>query len=212
MGGGEGSRHSTARRYQREQQTAQGPPSPADNDNTMAASAAAAAASAATAASTSTAAGGAPTSSTPDFEPHIPPGLIASIRAGECVAFVGAGFSAPAGFPMWSDLLRRIASAASADGRLAAELAATVDELVSGPHPAAHALDQAAQLLEDALGVEGLVSYMRRFLRPKQLPLAASMQRRLKLLAQLPFRAILTTNFNPLIEGWPLPNPSLQKI
>ena len=38
-----------------------------------------------------------------DIDPH----LIEEIRSGNCVAFVGAGFAAPA-VPNWDDLLRRI--------------------------------------------------------------------------------------------------------
>ena len=42
---------------------------------------------------------------------HIDPRLLADIRDGNCVAFVGAGFSAAAGLPSWPSLLRILAGA-----------------------------------------------------------------------------------------------------
>ena len=65
----------------------------------------------------------------------------------------------------------------------------------------------AAQLMDDSLPSstgqpqERLVGYMRKFLEPKQYPLPGVMERRLELLRDLPFRSVLTTNFNPLISG-----------
>ena len=41
------------------------------------------------------------------MEDQIPDTLVKEIRSGNCVAFVGAGFSAPA-VPPWDDLLKRI--------------------------------------------------------------------------------------------------------
>ena len=135
----------------------------------------------------------------------LPEHLVTELRAGRVIAFIGAGFSAPAGFPGWKNLLLEIAEQAEADGALPAEVRALVVSLLSAQWPSATELDQAAQQIDDALPSaapqERLVGYMRRFLVPSAYPLPPVMERRLELLRSLPFRAILTTNFNPLISG-----------
>lgn len=49
---------------------------------------------------------------------ELPPALIAEIKRGNCVAFVGAGFAGPARLPTWGALLEGILSAARSLGRL----------------------------------------------------------------------------------------------
>ena len=78
--------------------------------------------------------------------PAIPPELIQAILQGDCVAFVGAGFSAAGGIPQWNQLLRRLARQADLGRRERVQL----ERLVSartGPD-----LEQAAQVIEDRLG------------------------------------------------------------
>ena len=138
---------------------------------------------------------------------RIPPHLIEELRAGRVIAFVGAGFSAPAGFPGWKQLLLKIAQAAHDESAIPADVHALVKTLLGAQWPSAAELDQAAQLMDDSLPSsagqpqERLVGYMRKFLEPKQYPLPGVMERRLELLRDLPFRSVLTTNFNPLISG-----------
>ncbi len=145
----------------------------------------------------------------PKPPPHAPPPshLISELRAGRVIAFVGAGFTASANFPTWKDLLLKTADAAQAEGKLGSSTVELVKQLLSAPRPAAHEFDQAAQVIDDELHVEGapfqaeLVRHLRTFLRPKALPLPAVMERRLQTLRELKFRAILTTNYNPLLRG-----------
>jgi hypothetical protein len=47
---------------------------------------------------------------------NLPAHLISEVRRGHCVAFVGAGFSMPAGFPSWDGLLRKMLEAAIGGG------------------------------------------------------------------------------------------------
>jgi hypothetical protein len=135
----------------------------------------------------------------------VPPELMAQLKQGRVIAFIGAGFSAPAGFPGWKELILKTASAACEDGVITKEAGVDVQELLRGT-PSAQQLDQAAQLIQDALhetpggGQAAMVSYLRRMLTPK-LPLSTIMERRLMMLRELPFAAILTTNFNPLLRG-----------
>lgn len=123
----------------------------------------------------------------------LPSHLIDRVRGGDCVAFVGAGFSAAARLPMWGDLLRDIASVADEDVR------GRVMGLVA--KGSAHALDQAAQTLEDHLRRERFVDEVR--LRLGRPAITTVMARRLEWLKGIPFRAILTTNFDGVLDGAP---------
>ncbi|HWJ06263.1 MAG TPA: SIR2 family protein [Steroidobacteraceae bacterium] len=133
---------------------------------------------------------------------EIDPRLLEDIRAGTCVAFVGAGFSAAAGLPAWPDLVRAVAQGLPPAER--AEHRATLDRLLEREPPGVHAqreLEMAAQLLFDAVGEERCRALLRDALHPERLP--ERMQRRLKHLLGIPFRAIVTTNFDPLLPGVP---------
>jgi CheY-like chemotaxis protein len=129
------------------------------------------------------------------------PRLLEDIRAGNCVAFVGAGFSAAAGLPAWPDLVRAVALELPSREREAHR--ATIESLVgSGGRGYSHReLEMAAQLLFDAVGEERCRHLLRDTLRPDRLP--PVMQQRLKHLLGIPFRAIVTTNFDPLLPGVP---------
>jgi hypothetical protein len=118
-----------------------------------------------------------------------PEHLAAEIAAGNCVAFVGAGFSAAAKLPDWTTLLRRLAERASLVGEV--ERALTEQEGSEGRY-------LAAQLLEDKLERRGLIAGLRLALVGER---GATMDRRLALLQRIPFRAILTTNFDSMLTG-----------
>ena len=76
---------------------------------------------------------------------QIPEGLVNEIHDGNCVAFVGAGFSA-AVIPPWGKLLNDLASHSPIESDIAQHVGALV---LKG---SAHAFDEAAQVLEDHLG------------------------------------------------------------
>lgn len=141
--------------------------------------------------------------------PDIDPRLLEDIRAGSCVAFVGAGFSAAAGLPQWPELVRTVA-AALPEHEFRAERA-TLDGLLGPGSSASHReLEMAAQLLFDALGEARCREILRSLLR--RAPLPALMQRRLKHLLGIPFRAIVTTNFDPLLPGVPPDADSYRRL
>lgn len=117
--------------------------------------------------------------------------LAEEIRAGRCVAFIGAGFSAPL-CRDWDGLLRAVAEEASPG------IAALVPELVKQNEH-----EVAAQLLEDDFAAERLFEIVRNKTRrhnPAPADLA-KMTRRQELLAGIPFSAVLTTNFDDLLRG-----------
>lgn len=121
----------------------------------------------------------------------IPAPLVEAVERNECIAFVGAGFSAAARLPPWKELLRRVAREASPMIRQHVET--QLDR-----SSRAHELDEAAQVLERDLG-------RRRFFEAVQHEMRSSgnerMERRKDLLRNIPFRAILTTNFDELLQG-----------
>jgi hypothetical protein len=125
-------------------------------------------------------------------EPKIPHALVASILAGRCVAFVGSGFSGAAGLPSWESLLRDLLSRPEADG-VRPQLEARLQEKT------AHAFDEVAQILEDLLKRQAMIEYLRAKLRAP--PPTPVMQQRQRWLAEIPFRAILTTNFDGVLRG-----------
>jgi len=121
----------------------------------------------------------------------IPPGLIDAIQGGSCVAFVGAGFSAAAGLPRWSKLLRDAAAEAPAPVRDYVDVQLGLET--------AHAFDEAAQVLEDELGRERFLKVLQAGLG--QPALTVRMEQRLRWLRGIPFRAVLTLNFDGVMPG-----------
>jgi hypothetical protein len=123
---------------------------------------------------------------------EIPTELTQVILAGNCVAFVGAGFSAQV-VPTWKDLLLRIAEKGGAEER------ARIGLLLESEPPRDIDFVAAAEMLRDALGAEQVVQELRSVLAKPRLDDA--MKRRLEWLRGIPFRAILTTNFDGLLRG-----------
>lgn len=120
----------------------------------------------------------------------IPPELLDAITSGECVAFVGAGFSAAAGLPSWGVLLTRIVEATKA--RLGSDLVDQLMETISAAtlNGNSDLFERVAQMLEDRLGPEEVVLHMQELLRREEIP--DIMAKRLKLLDSIPFRVRVT--------------------
>ena len=120
---------------------------------------------------------------------HVPTPLITQIHAGNCVAFVGAGFSATV-IPPWGKLLSELARSSTTDIQNH-----VTSQVRKG---SAHALDEAAQVLQDHLGEDTFLDLLASLLtKHDQRP----MSQRLAWLRGIPFRSILTTNFDPLLAG-----------
>lgn len=123
------------------------------------------------------------------LEPRCPDHLAREIAEGNCVAFVGAGFSAAAKLPDWTQLLLGLAD----EARCRAEVERALKE-----HEGAEGRYLAAQLIEDRLGRAAMVEGLRRRLVGER---GETMDQRLALLRRIPFRVILTTNFDDLLGG-----------
>lgn len=131
--------------------------------------------------------------------PAIPPQLLKAINEGRCVAFVGAGFSAAAGLPQWKDLLTQIAKNVPLEHR-------HLVERITKPGASAHDFDRAAQMLSDHLRPPQFIAQLKQRLVPST-PLPERMMQRLRWLRGIPFRAILTVNFDGVLKG-SLPEPN----
>lgn len=117
----------------------------------------------------------------PVDEPRIPAGLIAEIRAGRCVTFVGAAFTGAARLPDWASLLRELVDKPEVDPGLRAYVEGRLKEKT------AHAFDEAAQVLQDALGREPFIVHLRtRLAHP---PRTGAMDLRLRWRQDIPFRS-----------------------
>jgi pimeloyl-ACP methyl ester carboxylesterase len=119
----------------------------------------------------------------PDF-------LVNRLQETQCILFVGSGLSAAAGLPTWRGLLEDITGWAERH-RPGAVSVAEVETLL-----AKDKFMEVAQHLRDSLGLEDLQRALAERLDVENRTLPAVH----KLIAQLPFRAIVTTNFDQLIE------------
>src|SRR5690606_5512914 len=119
------------------------------------------------------------------------------VKAGNCVAFVGAGFSAAAGKPGWKRLLAHVAAAGKPGRSPALRM---IDDLLAQPTASSRQLEMAAQLLQDELGIERYRQRLQETIARID-PRPPRMERRLDRLTGIPFRAIVTTNFDPLLRG-----------
>ncbi|GAA1137225.1 SIR2 family protein [Nocardioides aquiterrae] len=121
----------------------------------------------------------------------VPQHLVDQVVDGRCVAFVGAGFAAPA-VPAWKMLLRGLAERA----RLDDDTSGWVADLVE--NGGSRDLEAAAQVLQTAMG-DAFDPALADILATQGRPDAIAERRRL--LAGIPFDAILTTNFDPFLVG-----------
>lgn len=134
----------------------------------------------------------------PKFHGIIPAELVESIRARRCVLFVGAGLSAQvrrsdgSPLPNWSQLLLEFLDwAIFRQVRFWGD-PEDIREMIKKGN-----LLMAAQELQDRAGAAALGEFLDRVFRDGAvLPSAAH-----RALIRIPFRAVLTTNYDSLIEG-----------
>ena len=123
--------------------------------------------------------------------PHPPPALIREIRDGRCVIFAGAGTSVDAKLPGWVELLRgmidKVVDDGIIDGREQNELEyllETGDFMV------------VAAFCRDRLGLYDFAQYLQERLLDSN-----RNSRTHRILADIPFRAAITTNFDSFLEN-----------
>lgn len=140
---------------------------------------------------------------------RVPRNLLKAVQEGNCIAFVGAGFSAAAGLPGWAALLHGMNEKGKSSGKLSAviskEITETIGEGTSG------AFDRAAQMLEDRMGPKMMADVAGEMLKPPE-TLSDCMKTRMELLYGIPFAAILTTNFDYFLPGVPAAHKSCKNV
>jgi len=117
------------------------------------------------------------------------PFFIAQVRNRRCVLFAGAGLSAGAGFPSWVQLVQGVAQAARQ--QVPDLKTAGLDALVAKGE-----LPEVAAYLRGTMGVDAFHAALSARLQQQDVAPSALHQ----LIARFQFRAIVTTNFDPLIE------------
>lgn len=129
-------------------------------------------------------------------ESKIPHALVASIREGNCVAFVGAGFAQPA-VPKWDDLLLRLIGRLGDEGRGVASWL----ERKGKTH---RDYETIAGLVADALklGDAELAREVRAVFEESGSPEGRErVDRRVALLSEIPFHFVLTTNYDSSLSS-----------
>jgi len=139
--------------------------------------------------------------------PFTDPGLVASLGTGDCVAFVGAGFSKPMGMPLWAPLLSRLVAAIRPHLRAADEVPKALLAYAEGciKHNelarAASALRRADpnHIVDDQL--REAFDYDRLFRqRDKKDPARREMENRGRSLLALPWAGVVTTNYDDFLD------------
>ena len=123
--------------------------------------------------------------------------LADEIWRGRCIAFVGAGFSAAAELPGWVELLQaalRLVPGGHPNRH-------AIESTLLGAAPSSRELEAAGQLIQDAIGVLAFRQAVSEALDVEEGGLPAVYIKRRRLLREVPFRAVLTTNFDPLLPG-----------
>lgn len=119
----------------------------------------------------------------------VPPDLVTSIVQGRCVAFVGAGFSAPV-VPTWTELLKLLATRLELTLEIPPGCDAFMLEAL-GDQLQRHARTAWEPAVQAVLAEAQLARADRQ----------AEVERRRAHLLQIPFKAILTTNFDPSLTA-----------
>ena len=135
--------------------------------------------------------------------------IIRAIDAGNCVAFVGAGFSAPV-MGGWGAFLEDLAKRSGDQA-----VARRVGELLAAKRQDNLDFEAAAQLLEDAMrsrgaGLGALVAELVAEKKARPGEDARRVQDRVNWLTRIPFRAVLTTNFDGYLGGQ-APSPDVYR-
>ena len=129
--------------------------------------------------------------------------LIEAIKEGNCVAFIGAGFSAPA-VRTWDELLVALSDSDYLKEKetVRKQVKSFLEHAETGKTPLFDR-EAAAELIKTGLGVN-FRGEVRRYLCQGEEGGIKQVNERRRLLETIPFDAILTTNFDSKIPGIPL--------
>lgn len=140
---------------------------------------------------------------------EVPEHLANAIKEGNCIAFVGAGFSAAARLPGWAKLLEAILEEGIQQEKISPKLKPEIESMIA--EGSSSSFDRAAQIMEDKMGTEMFSMVVFEKLKLPEKPPSAMLER-LNLLHAIPFAAILTTNFDAFLPGVPAAHPDAKKV
>lgn len=121
--------------------------------------------------------------------PKIPKALIDDLVSGRCVVFVGAGLSQGVGLPGWSQLLERMIDWSN-ENNIDVKDKSELKDLIQKKK-----LLLVAEDLKERMGKERLRRFLKEVFSEWTEPSNTQ-----QLLAQLPFSAAITTNYDRLLE------------
>ena len=133
--------------------------------------------------------------------------LITQVRTNKAVALTGAGFSMPAGLLSWTDLLKSLLSSAVETEKIKEGERVYIQGLIE--ENTSEAFDKTAQLLEKYLGVERMQDEIKELLKVDPSSMPRKMQQRVRTFMDIPWRAILTTNYDSCLKG---PTPACPDV
>jgi hypothetical protein len=134
--------------------------------------------------------------------------LLESFRAGDCIAFIGAGFSAPVGLPLWKPLLNglvnRLENVHSDEPERLKLLGYARRCIEDGQLPrAASVISEASPSTQIDQVLKRLYNANRQFTElDERDPKKRAMRERLDALLALPWAGIVTTNYDTLIHDY----------
>lgn len=132
------------------------------------------------------------------FKGTIPPELIQAIRNNRCILFVGAGLSAKVqrhnkkGLPLWGAFLEELIAWAKSKNTMFWNGAEEIENIIKKGN---YLL--AAQELQESITLGEFAEFLNSVFRDKNVVPSNTH----KNIFKIPFRAILTTNYDTLIEG-----------
>jgi hypothetical protein len=122
--------------------------------------------------------------------PNLPVSLIEHVQGGRCVLFAGAGLSAWAGLPNWTTLLQKLVNKVVSEDPEAANGDELEDMISTGK------LLEVAEYCKDRLGPRLYTEVLAGECAVSSSEIPAPH----RIIAQLPFSAIVTTNYDKVIE------------
>jgi hypothetical protein len=138
-----------------------------------------------------------------DFQPS--PDLIKAIEAKQCIAFVGAGFTAPITSLTWKSLLSQMLEQKAYPNFLRKNLVerySALQQKLAKERPTVEDFSLVAQEMQDILGERVFDEFIcEKCKLNEETVLQPDMVHRIRCLSRIPFKAIITTNYNSLFSG-----------
>jgi hypothetical protein len=125
--------------------------------------------------------------------PPVPTELTDALKNGRCATFIGAGLSVGAGYPTWEQLLKALIERASATGVINPQKKNELEAIAKNPSKWL----MVAQEINDLYGRGPFQSELGKVFEETK----ADVTEAHKLITDIPFKFVVTTNYDQLIEN-----------